>query len=174
VDVDDLKWLAASCDESAFRLEARPTYRVPNEEDEFAAWQRGERTLRVVEADPWLQHIRESTARGVHWSRVRVVDRPLNSYSQFELYGLQANVRAGEEVLVADRAWAGELSGLGDDFWLFDGAIAVRMRYGGEGCFVGAERAPEVVPYVKTRLLALAHAVPLADFLVDHEPRLIA
>jgi hypothetical protein len=157
-----------------FRLETLPTYLVPEEEEEFGAWKRGCRTLPAVDESPWLQHIRDTTEQGVTWSRIRVLDYPLTDYSTYELHGYQGNAAAGEHIFVADRSWSEELTDLHDDFWVFDHKIVIRMVYDAAGHFIRPEPVAKVHPYLTVRSIAARHAVPLATFLADNEPRLIA
>jgi hypothetical protein len=156
-----------------FRLETLPVYDVGEEADDFAAWQRGTRILPALETDEWLQKIRNTTAAGACWSRVRILDYPLTDYSEFELYGYQANAAAGEHISVADRAWSPELANLRDDFWMFDD-IVVRMVYDETGRFLYAEQPPSQARFHGIRSTAVRHSVPLPAFLAAHEPRLIA
>ena len=156
-----------------FRLETLPVYDVTEEADDFAAWQHGDRTLPTVETDEWLQKIRNTTAAGSRWSRVRILDYPLTDYSLFELYGYQANASAGEHISVADRAWSRELADLRDDFWIFDDVV-VRMVYDVSGRFLYAEQPPNQARFHGIRRTAVRHSVPLPDFLAAHEPGLVA
>jgi hypothetical protein len=172
VDLTDVAAIAARSSD-LFRLEAQPTYLVEQEADDFAAWRRGDRILLTPETSSWLAHIRDTTAAGARWSRVRVLDYPLTEYSEFELHGYQANQRAGEHIYVADRAWSTELGGLREDFWTFDDTV-VRMLYDPDGHFLRPELAEDPRPYQGMRAIGLRHSLALADFLTDHEPRLIA
>ncbi|MGI9001975.1 MAG: DUF6879 family protein [Pseudonocardia sp.] len=80
MDLADLERVGAQATDQ-FRLETLPRYLVPEEADEFAAWSRGSRDLASAEDSPWLRHIRATTAAGVRWWRVRVLDYPLSEYS---------------------------------------------------------------------------------------------
>lgn len=173
LDFNDLERIA-EFSKDRFRLETKPTYLVEDEADEFAAWKRGQRTLPSVDDDPWLTNIRESTATGVRWWRVRILDYPLTDYSAYELHGYQGNAAAGEDVYVADRTWSDELAGMDQDFWVFDDRIVVRMIYDDEGNFLHPEQASDVDRYLRIRSIAARHAVPLNDYLARIEPRLIA
>jgi hypothetical protein len=172
VDLADVAAIASRSSD-LFRLEAQPSYLVPQEDDDFAAWRRGDRTLLTPETNPWLAHIRDTTAAGTRWSRVRILDYPLSEYSEFELHGYQANQRAGERIYVADRAWSHELEGLREDFWIFDGTV-VRMVYDQAGHFLRPELVEDPRPYQGMRAIGLRYSIPLADYLTDREPRLIA
>lgn len=173
MDLDDLERIANQAKDQ-FRLEALPQYLVPEEDEDFAAWQRGERPRRTPESSAWLAEIRDTTAAGVHWWRARVLDYPLAEYSAHELHAYQDNAAAGEEIYVADRAWSAELTDLRDDFWLFDSKVVVRMVYDDEGHFLHPEQLDDTARYVAIRDLALGHAIPLADYLRKYEPDLIA
>lgn len=170
----DMEEVAAASSVSAFRLECLPQYLVPQEDEEFSAWRRGERTLATPDTNEWLQRISSSTRAGYRWYRVHVLDYPLTEYSQFELFGYQANSRAGEEIYIADRDWHPSLDVLRTDFWLFDGGTAVVMIYDDEGRFVRPELAGDARPYREMRDLALRHSVSLDDYLRTKEPRLTA
>jgi uncharacterized protein DUF6879 len=172
MDITDVAAIAANATD-LFRLEAQPTYLVEQEADDFAAWRRGDRTLLTPEANTWLAHIRDTTAAGARWSRVRILDYPLTDYAEFELHGYQANQRAGERIYVADRAWSRELHDLREDFWIFDETV-VRMIYDQEGHFLRPELAADKARFHAMRAIGLRHSVSLVDFLADREPRLIA
>lgn len=172
VDLDDVAAIAEQSIDR-FRLEGLPTYLVPEEAAEFAAWKRGSRVLSTPETNPWLANIRDTTAAGAKWSRVRIVDYPLSEYSEYELHGYQANAAAGETIYIADRAWSPTLDDLCEDFWMFDHTV-IRMIYDEEGHFLRPEIAKAERQYERMRVLALRYAVPLHEFLVEHEPRLTA
>lgn len=175
MELADLERIAEAS-KDRFRLETLSTYLVPEEADEFAEWKRGSRALPVVDEDPWLRHIRDTTATGVRWWRVRILDYPLAEYAEFELHGYQGNAAAGEDVYVADRAWSPDLTNLREDFWIFDHQVAIRMIYNDSGHFVRPELAnkTDLDRYLGIRSVAIRHAVSLTDYLTHNEPRLIA
>lgn len=172
MDLADVASLAAKSTDR-FRLEALPTYLVEQEVEDFAAWRRGDRTLLTPETNTWLANIRDTTAAGARWSRVRILDYPLTDYAEFELHGYQANQRAGEQISVADRAWSRELADLREDFWIFDETV-VCMNYDQDGHFLRPELATDTAPFHAMRAIGLRHSVALDAFLADREPRLIA
>lgn len=174
VDLDDIARIFEQSTQSAFRLETLPQYLVPQEEDALAAWRAGDRRLDTPETSPWLARIKASTDRGYRWYRVHVLDYPLTAYSEWELHGYQANVAAGEEVFVADRSEAPVLDELREDFWLLDDRVVIRMIYDADGRFLRPELADDIAPYLEMRSNALRHSDPLADYLAQREPRLIA
>ena len=81
---------------SAFRLEARDTYKVPDEAERFAAFLVGrELPARTPEEDDWLGLLTRATAVGRKIVRVRVLTKPLTDYTRFELAVYPENIRAG-------------------------------------------------------------------------------
>lgn len=173
MELSDLEHIAEAATDR-FRLETLSNYLVPQEADEFAAWQRGHRNLPAVDDQPWLCHIRDTTSHGARWWRVRILDYPLTDYSTYELHGYQANAAAGEDIHVTNRAWSTELADLREDFWLFDHTTAVRMIYDDQGHFLHPELATDTDRYLDMRTIAARHAKPLADYLTHHEPQLLA
>lgn len=156
-----------------FRLECLPQYLVPQEADDLVAWRRGDWVLPSPDTSSWLAHIRDTTAAGVLWQRVRILDQPLAEYSEYELYGYQANAAAGESISIADRAWHPALSAFHQDFWLFDDT-PVRLVYDPEGHFLHACVEPDPGPYREMRAIGLQHSIPLPDYLARYAPQLAA
>ncbi len=175
MNVEEFGRLFTSFQQSAFRLETLAQYLVAEEADDFAAFQAGRPPpRRTPEDDEWLRMIAQDTAAGKHWSRVHVVEHPLTSYLRYELACYPDSVAAGEQVLIADRDAHPQLVSLENgDFWLFDDRLVVRMRYDDQGHWLGAERAPDadLQEYHRRRDLALAHAVPLEDYLATGKDR---
>lgn len=174
MDLNDVGRIFEQSTKSAFRLETLPQYLVPQEDEALAAWRAGDRSLDTPENSSWLARIQASSNQGYRWSRVHVFDYPLSEYSEFELFGYQANQAAGEEVRVADRAEAPELEELRQDFWVIDDAVVIRMIYDNDGRFLHPELAEDIDPYLEMRSVALRHSEPLSSFLARREPRLIA
>lgn len=155
--------------DSAFRLETLPQYLVEQEAEDFRRF-REEQPLpeRTPENNEWLRLIAETTAAGRRWQVVHVLSRPLTDYLRYELARYPDNVKAGQEVRIADRAWHPELDDLDEDFWLLDDKLAVRMRYDDQGHFVGSETTEDPTYLARCRQqrdLALAQSVPLETYL---------
>lgn len=83
--------------------------------------------------------IREATAAGRLFARVRVVSVPMTDYSRFGLWGARYAREAGDDIryLTRDQAKAAELPG--HDYWLFDSRKLVKMIFGEDDRFTGAE-----------------------------------
>jgi formylmethanofuran dehydrogenase subunit A len=107
----------------------------------------------------------------VRLQRLHVVDLPLTPYLRYELSAYDMNVEAGEEILVADRAWHPDLAELTQDFALFDAETShpsvVWMHYdavGKPGEYDYTEDPADVARGIHLRDVALARAVPLEEF----------
>jgi hypothetical protein len=129
-----------------------------------------------VRTEPWLARIAVTTVAGKSWERVHVVDHPLSEYLRYELEGYVESQAAGEQIKIADRAADESLTGLGDDFWLFDGdspdAYAVLMRYDEAGHFVGFEHTvdPAVLERCRREREAVRrHALDLNVYLAERK-----
>lgn len=168
MDLDDLRRISSDAKLSVFRLETLPEYLVPQEADEFAAWQAGEPVpLRTPENSPGLARVQREVARGFRWYRVHILDQPLTAYLRFELYGyLLENQPAGAEIYVVDRDKHSDLAELHEDFIIFDDEIAVRMVYDNEGHFLYPEPVYDIESYREMRDTAMRHAEPLNDYLL--------
>lgn len=169
VNVEEFGRLFTSFERSAFRLETLPQYLVADEAETFADFQAGRPLARrTPETDDWLRMIAQDAVAGKRWVRVHVVEHPLSAYLRYELACYADSVAAGEQVFIADQDAYPELAVLDrEDFWLFDDRLVVRMRYDLDGHWLGAERAldADLDGYRRRRDLALAHAVPLEEYL---------
>lgn len=119
---------------SALRLEQQPTYVVGYEDEDFAAYLRGEprQPTRNSGMVAWLDQIRDQTGRGVRIERVRVHQDPPTDYQRWVRWVGDWNEEAGEimHYTTPDRVAAVGLDAAGpDDWWLLDDAALIRMVY---------------------------------------------
>lgn len=152
---------------SAWRLEARDTYLVPEYDDQLAAFLAG-RPL-PPRADGWPEVLQAAAARGARISRIRLVGHPLTDYTRFEFALYPENVQFGEDVQIVDRSQLDQSWAPAPDVWLFDDGIAFAMRYSDEGAFLGAEQV-DVDPILELRRVLSAYAVPLGDYRLTDIP----
>jgi len=167
----DLLGMYGRATQEAFRLEAQQRYAVPAEDAQFRAFTEG----RPLPSDPRvnrsMQVIRSAVARGCRIRRVHVVDLPLTAYLRYEMAAYRENIDAGEEVGIAVRSWHPGLAGLAEDFVLFDPGsehqAMVWMRYDDAGQLTGriySDDPADLARAARAREVALAHAVPLREF----------
>lgn len=126
--------LLRSCEQSAVHLEMRDGYM--RNDPMFRAWQAGHRDDPADRASwwrPWLDLMLETTGRGVDVRRARIVSEPVSGYIRFEYDVTFANMAAGEQVRWLPRRRASDLALPGNDFWLFDGKLAMINHFDGEG-----------------------------------------
>ena len=155
-----------------FRLEALDTYDVGSNGDDLARYLAGEPGPDMTRKGPWMDQIRQETARGLHTYRVHVVHSPLTDYLRFECeWGYTFNAAAGEHIRILDLAEQPEPPALPrEDFWLIGEDEAVQMHYDPHGRFLGAEIAPaQAVPrYRAARDAAWETAVPFDSYWAAH------
>ncbi|MGH3925415.1 MAG: DUF6879 family protein [Pseudonocardiaceae bacterium] len=168
MNLDELTRLFDAIRASVFRLETLDRYTVPSEAEALADFLAGRPRLpRTPENSPWVRRIADDVAAGRRVYRVHLISHPLSHYLRFELSGYAETAAVGQEAFIADRDAHPDLAELTEDFWLFDDATVAVMRYDDEGHFLGADLAPEELldEYRRRRDLALAHAVPLDEYL---------
>jgi hypothetical protein len=97
----------------------------------------------------WLDMLREATAEGRRFARVRVVSLPLNDYSRFGVWCAQFTGGAGEDIRYLTRDQA-DAAGLPDqDYWLFDSSKLIRMHFNEQDRFLGGERIEDPADIVQ-------------------------
>jgi Family of unknown function (DUF6879) len=163
---DDLRSLFENATRSVFRLETLQGYDAPGEAERVQAFMSGQESWRRPADDESLRMIRETTAQGIVWSRVHVLEKPLTDYLRFELAAYHENETAGEAVWIADRGAHPDLAGLREDFVLIDDRAGVLFRYDQAGRRLAWERIADdhLDRYRRHRALALARAVRLAAY----------
>lgn len=118
----------------------------------------------------WLDMLRESTAEGRRFSRVRVVSMPLTDYSRFGVWCAQFTNGAGEDIRYLPRDIADAEKLPNHDYWLFDSRKLVRMHFDDTGSFLGGEvveDSAEVVNHNYWRDVAWHFAARRDDFATE-------
>jgi hypothetical protein len=87
---------------TAFRLETRDQYKSANETEALCQFVAG-KPVDLGWFQNWLTMIREATAAGKHFRRVRVVSLPLSDYSRFGVFCAQFTNEAGEDIRYLER-----------------------------------------------------------------------
>jgi hypothetical protein len=175
VTPEELGRLFESFRSSAFRLECLPSYDVTedNEREAFRrfrnnndapTWWRGSRD--------WCATVHKAVARGATVKRVRMVEGPLNDYQRFEFaWSYPYNEQAGEQIsVIEDSPFVRGPVSYEDDFWLFDDATVVLLRYNSRGKFLGVRSADDIGRYRRIRDTLLDHALPLREYPTDRYP----
>jgi uncharacterized protein DUF6879 len=149
---------------SAWRLETHPFYAPDAEEFQ-----------RHLDGLPPTAEQRERRRRWVEGlagrevGRVLLVAVPLSPYWRWRLETAREHAAAGEDIRVA---LAGDVPGLPvnvDDFWILDDRITWTLAFDYAGRYLGMStyHDPAMLAYRRRqRDLALAHAVPLQEFLL--------
>lgn len=148
-------------DSTAWRWEAQGTYNEPYELEPWQRWREGQPDD-YEWMSSWLDDIRQATASGQRFERVRMLTDPLTEYLRWQAEVTPLNLAAGEDIRVLPERRARELKLPDYDFWLFDDARVAVLHFGGAG-LEAAEiiSAPDVVDrHREWRRLAWMHATP--------------
>jgi hypothetical protein len=150
---------------TAFRLETYPAYDVADEREEYEDFL-SSGSLRIPDDDPWITRVRHFRATGCWIGRVHRLRRPLTDYLRYEFAGYRYTVAAGEDVRILDVTDQPDPGLPSEDFWLFDDTSVVRMDYDDQGRQLGRELLEDTdpAPYVEWQRIALAHALPYAEY----------
>jgi hypothetical protein len=119
--------------------------------------------------------VRDATAGGKRFARVRVVSVPLTDYSRFGVWCAQFTNGAGEDIRYLERDQAGAAGVPGHDYWLFDSRMLVRMDFDDHDAFLGVELVEDptaVVQHNYWRDAAWHYAVKRDDFAEQHLGRI--
>lgn len=147
-------------------MEARDTYDVTYEQESLRRFLAGEPDD-LPWMQSWLDMLREATAQGRRFTRVRVVSMPLSDYSRFGVWCAQFTNAAGEDIryLPRDQADAKKLPR--HDYWLFDSRKLVRLHFDNSDVFLGGEVVEDpavIMEHNYWRDAAWHHAARRDDF----------
>lgn len=133
---DAVRDLARSFERTAILLETRERYDKPGYEELLSRFLAGKPDdLEWVR--PWLDQVRESTAAGRTFRRVRIVSVPLSDYNRWALAVSEHNSAAGEDIRYLNRD---EAEGLPDfDYWVFDDERIAKIHCDERDWILGAE-----------------------------------
>ncbi|MFF3129749.1 DUF6879 family protein [Streptomyces sp. NPDC057908] len=157
---------------SAFRLEVRTSYGIPDEDEPYRRFLAGEDPGLDWFA-PWLDLMRAETRKGKRIERVRVIDTPPSDYLRFELWGTPHNLAAGEDIRYLGRDQAKELDLPDYDFWVFDSRAVARLQFGEHDRFLGvvlSDEPADVLRHVQWREVAWHHAITFEDYERENTP----
>lgn len=175
IAADEAQSLFETCERSALRLEARGHADIDDERAELAEFQAGglpEAYSR--EPDRWTRMLERHAAAGRSFRRVRVLDDPLTAYNRYMIYTGMATVAVGEDIRYLARAEANALDLPDHDFWVFDSARLLELRFTADGRFLGNDLItdPGVVAQHEDWILrGLAAATPATDYLAEDPTR---
>ncbi|BCK56184.1 hypothetical protein NWFMUON74_39560 [Nocardia wallacei] len=150
---------------SAFHLEVRDSYVEASESSRLQAFLAGDPAPDEPPV-PWHGLMRETTARGVSVSRVRIVTVPHSDYHRWLLSITGLNIESGEEIRYLPRDEAGPVPP--DDWWLFDDEkVAYNLvDAAGKPAGVAVTTDPQLAEYcrsVRDRLWQIA--TPYAEYI---------
>lgn len=162
--------LFAGFQRSAWRLEVRDVYNIPDEHERVAEFLRtGRVPAKTRDNSSWIRTVDAARARGAYIGRVRLLGHPVTDYTRFELAAYESNVGAGEDIRILDRARLDSSWDQAPDVWVFDDEVAIKMVYADDGSWLGMEDLPPE-PYANLRRAITPYAVPLAQYRLAEVP----
>lgn len=151
---------------TAFHLELKDAYHVPEELEPFRRFLEG-KPDDFAWHQPWLRLVREATQAGKSITRVRVVTVPHSDYARWGLAVAPLNIAAGEDVRWLPRHLATGIDFPADDYWLFDDTRVIFTVFEEDGRFAGGTEAfdPEIIEQCrKVHEQVWALAVPHSEY----------
>ncbi|MEV6876999.1 DUF6879 family protein [Amycolatopsis sp. NPDC051128] len=154
---------------SAFRLETRQVYTVPQFDESLRKFLAGDPKPESFNA-AWHARIGRYVAAGKTMQRAKFVRRPLTDYSRYLLsWGVPGNVVAGEDYRILD-VTDRTVDLPEQDFWIFDDETVALLNFNEDGTVRGHELADSahLDQYRKWRDLALSEAIPWSEYRLQH------
>ena len=126
----------------AAHLETRDAYGTAVELPHMARWAAGEPDdLQWLQG--WCDILRGHVKAGRLVRRARVVSEPLSDYQRWSHSIAAPMVEAGEDIRWVPRRLVSAVAMPGNDFYLFDGRLAVFLLYTGAGLSAGMARTTD-------------------------------
>lgn len=150
----------------AFHLELKDTYNVEAEDEPFGRWQRGEPDDYAWHRD-WANFVRQATAAGVQFQRVRLASVPHSDYIRWGLDVSPLNIEAGEDIRYLPRHQAHDIELPDEDFWLLDDDTLILSVFSADGRTGGFARpsSPELLRQcIAVRDQVWERAIPYAQY----------
>lgn len=150
----------------AFHLELRDVYNVESEDEPFGRWQRGEPDDYAWHQD-WANFVRQATAVGVQFQRVRLANVPHSDYIRWGLDISPLNIEAGEDIRYLPRHLAHDIELPDEDFWLLDDdklILSVFSPDGRTGGFAGPSFPDLLRRCIVVRDQVWERAIPYAQY----------
>lgn len=151
---------------TAFHLELKDSYHVPEEASPFELFIKG-KPDGFSWHQPWLRLVCEATHAGKSITRVRVVTVPHCDYTRWGLTVAPLNIEAGEDLRWLPRHLTSGIDFPADDYWLFDDNRVVFTVFAEDGRFAGGAEVsdPEITEQCrKVHQQVWALAVPHDEY----------
>jgi hypothetical protein len=166
---EDFRRMFETFQQSAFRLQLLPEYKVEEEHADYTAFLAGE-PLPDRAGHPWLEKIARHVALGRTWTKIHLLPPTLTPYLRYLIdWWYIYQERAGCQIGFLLDSQAQDIRRLAShDFWLFDDRILVHMHYDADGRLLETEDASTAETLATARAardFALAHSQDLRTIL---------
>jgi hypothetical protein len=168
--------LFENVERSAVRIESRLRTDVPTERRDVKAFLDHHLPphRRREPDDPWSAMTERHAAAGRPLQRVRVMAEPLTDYNRYMVYCARASVHHGEDIRFLTRTAAVGLDLPDHDFWVFDSARLVELRFTADDRPLDHDLITDpdlVARHEEWFARAFAEATPWADYLAEDPTR---
>jgi hypothetical protein len=163
---DEFDRLFTTFRHTAWRLESRLRYASDEATNTWAQFAAGE-PVQWDYNDAWCSNVRQQTAEGKRFERVRLVDSPATQGQLYLLNNAVRNCAVGEDIRNLSRAEAERLHLPVEDFWIFDSRLVARLNFDDEDTLINLELITEpaaVNRYCQVRDAGWHYAVPYEEF----------
>lgn len=118
---------------TAYHLEQRDVYALADvHQSSFDGFTRSGDVDTAFMTD-WEETVREASARGLEFRRLRIVSEPVSEYIRWEHAVTVSNLAAGESVRWLSRRGCPDVAVVPFDFWVFDGSTVLVNHFAGDG-----------------------------------------
>jgi hypothetical protein len=165
VSDEDFESLTRGC-KRAFHIEIADEYRVESEDEHFRRFLDGEPDDYAWQVG-WADFVREATAAGTRFQRVRLVSEPHCDYTRWGLAVSPVNIAAGEDIRYLPRHLADGIDFPEDDFWLLDDDTLILSLFTPDGRtgFFARSSSPELLSQcIRVRDEVWKRAIPYAEY----------
>jgi hypothetical protein len=148
---DVFRELFDATERTAVHLEMRDAYEP--DDPVYRDWRAGVAFDPAERWSDWFKQVSAAVTRGVVVRRARIISEPVSEYVRYEHDITGAlNIGSGEQVRWLPRRMASDLALPGNDFWVFDGKVAVFNIFDGNGSWVSEDstRDPSVVKFLES------------------------
>ncbi|MDB5258977.1 MAG: hypothetical protein JWO73_185 [Candidatus Taylorbacteria bacterium] len=166
--MDQISLYFDQAQKSLFRFEGLQDYTAMDGEEIVRHFiETGSLQIRPEDTE-WWQEMRKKRERGIRTSRVRLVTKPLNDYTRWELAAhAAASAYSGDDIRVVESDRFRELfPEQFPDFWMIDDAYVFLLEYGPRGMHLGSVMADEkdVPKYIEYKNMLMEDSVKIAEY----------
>jgi len=154
---------------SLFRFEGLQDYTAMDGEEEISHFIKTGALLTKPQDVDWCRNMKLKNERGMFTGRVRMVVKPLNNYTKWELAWHKAAAEfSGDDIRIIDEdSFKAIFPKALPDFWMMDDKHVFTLVYGPQGKFIRGEQVPDdqVGEYINYKNTLIYNSVHVREYL---------